>query len=953
MDTTPIYQLRPADVYAYLESAPHGLTSDEAAQRLALFGPNLLSEQRQPPLWRKFLADSTHLMALLLWAAGLAALLFGQWMLGLAIFVLVLVNAAFSLWRTYRVEQAMAALRLLLPEYTRLLRDGQEVSLPSSQVTPGDVLVLAEGDNIPADARVVEEYGLRTNNATLTGDALPARKTADASLRQELSEVERPNLVFAGTTVAAGTGLAVVYATGMLTQFGRIAHLTQAVEESPTPLQVEMTALTRRISLVAIGAGLLAGLAAALEPAVEASWPEVLLLSLGVIVALIPEGLPATQTLALALAGQRLALKGVLVKKLAVLETLGTLSTICTDKSGTLTQNQMTVREVWTAGQAFQVSGVGYNPAGGFSPEPAGQPSEADLHRLLAAALLCNNARLNPPGPGHPQWTTLGDQTEAAMRVSALKGGLVEAQVGQQLPRVHELPFDARRKRMTTIHQGLEPGGERLACVKGAPREVLQLCSTIQVNGKPVPLDNSMRRAIEAAVDEYARRALRVLAVAERRLPAGMRSYSPESVEQGLTFLGLMAMHDPPRPEVSEAIATLRQAGIRLVMITGDYGLTALSLAQRIGMLAAPEALIVTGAELEALNDQQIQALLEREVIFARMAPEHKLRMVAALQARGEVVAVTGDGVNDAPALRKADVGIAMGMTGTDVAKEAADVILTNDNFATVVDAIREGRALYDNLRKFSAYIFSSNMAAVAPFLLTALTHLPLALRVAQILAIDLGTDMLPGLGLGSEKPEPDILQRPPRRRAQAVVERGLLRRAFLWLGAIESLLCFSGFFLVYALAGRLEDLTAGALALPPAALSFPPLAVLAGELSSLDENQVYWLAVTVYYAGVVSAQVGNAFACRTEINRSRLLGWTSNRFLLGSIAVSILLLLALIYTPLGRPLAFTPVPGLLWLWLAPYGLVLYGLEWIRKALFRQALRKKAKTAAAVRPESG
>ncbi len=668
-------------------------------------------------------------MALLLWVAGGIALWLREPTLGIIIWVVVLVNAALSYWREYRAEQATAALQHLLPSYARVIRDGAEVKVDASDLVAGDLLVLAEGDNIPADARVVEEYGLRVNNAVLTGEAVPARKTADASLREGISEVERPNLVFAGTSVVSGTGRAVVYATGMLTQFGRIVRLTQAVREEPSRLQQEMSRLTRTISLIALGLGVIVFAVGIVD--VNLGINEAFILALGIIVATIPEGLPATVTLSLAVAVQRLAQKGVLVKKLSILETLEHVSVICTDKSGTLTQNQMTVRQVWVSGKPLVVTGTGYEPEGDFVPNPGSEAAERDLHALLTAAMLCNNSRLNPPAPDHPHWTVLGDQTEAALRVVALKGGLVEETLNMTLPRIHEIPFDARRKRMSTIHQvnrkdGLFPeisAGQQVAFVKGAPREVLQLCTHIRMHGEVTPLDDSLRVRILSANDDYARSALRVLALAYHELPQRVGSYSAERVEVNLVFLGLTAMMDPPRPEVAEAVSTCRKAGVRMVMITGDYGLTAESLARRIGMLSTPNPLILTGAELEQLNDIELQGMLEKEVIFARMAPEHKLRLVAAFQAQGEVVAVTGDGVNDAPALRKADVGVAMGLVGTDVAKEAADVILTNDNFSTIARAIEEGRTVYDNLRKFTTYIFSSNVPEILPFILTALLN--------------------------------------------------------------------------------------------------------------------------------------------------------------------------------------------------------------------------------------
>ena len=658
-----------------------------------------------------------HPMALLLLAAGVLALFSLQPGLAVIIWGMVLVNAGFSFWQSYRAGQATQVLQELLPAYARAIRSGVESQFPAVEIVPGDLLILAEGDRIPADARIIEEYGLRVNNSTLTGEALPSRKTADASFREDISELEQPNLAFAGTTIVSGTAKAVVFATGMSTQFGRIAHLTQTADEMPGALQQEIFRLTRKLSWIVLGLASIVFLVALFQ--LELKRLEAFLLALGIMVAVLPEGLPATVSLTLAIASQRLAKRGVLVKSPSVIETLGNISVICTDKSGTLTQNQMTVRWLWVPHHHVQISGIGYEPVGEFTPSAPGQPFEKDLAALLHAAILCNNARLTPPSREKPQWSCLGDQTEAALKAAAIKGGVIEAPLAVLFPRLHEIPFDARRKRMCTIHT-IKPhlmneyfpevqenpriavkSTPEIALVKGAPREVIQLCTHVLVEGVPQPFNESLRKDALAANDHFAQGALRVLALAYRILPPKTRPYSSENIEQGLTLLGLAAMMDPPRPEIAEAIQTCQQAGIRFAMITGDYGLTAASLARRVGMLTTDQPRIITGAEIEELTAPELRSLLSEEVIFARMAPDHKLRLVAAFQESGEIVAVTGDGVNDAPALRKADVGIAMGITGTDVAKEAADIILTNDNFASIVAAIEEGAPsmiIYANL---------------------------------------------------------------------------------------------------------------------------------------------------------------------------------------------------------------------------------------------------------------
>ena len=921
MTSAPIHSLRVLEVYQSLETSPDGIDTSEAASRLSLYGDNVLSEQPAQPKWQKFLGQVRHPFIILMLLAVVISSWQRDWTLAFVILSLTIANSAFSFWREYRAEQAIEKLRHLLPAYAHLTRNGTEAHIPASEVVPGDVLILAEGDNIAADARVVEEYGLRVNNASLTGEAVAARKTAEASILPNISDLERPNLIFAGTSVASGTGKAVVYATGMLTQFGRIAHLTQSVQEEPSRFHKELERLGRILTWVALIIGGIVWALSNYEPNISNLYDNPLLLALGTIVALTPEGLPATLTLSLAIAVQRLAGRGVLAKRLNVVETLGNVSVICTDKSGTLTQNQMTVREVWVARKRLQVTGVGYEPKGQFVPSPSGSTFEKELSRLLEAAMSCNNARVNPPSPEHPTWTSLGDQTEAALKVAALKYNFNEDKVSMLLPRIHEIPFDARRKRMTTIHR---ERGKEIALTKGAPREVLALCSQIMVAGETISLDETLRSEILAANDDYARRALRVLAFARRDLPPRSGAYTAESVECDLTFLGLMAMMDPPRPEVEQAIKVCHQAGIRIVMITGDYGLTAESLARRVGMITTLNPLIVTGAELDSYSAVDLQNLLTKEVIFARMAPDHKLRLVSAYQANGDVVAVTGDGVNDAPALRKADVGIAMGVIGTDVAKEAADIILTNDNFSSIVAAIEEGRAVYDNIRKFITYIFASNIPEVLPFLLTGAIGIPPALTVRQILAIDMGTDILPALALGSEKPEPGIMNVPPR-SSSLLLDRGLLTRSFLWLGLIEAGLCYIGYLCTYLLSGN-----ASLLNIPFVnSIQWPNLLNIPTDVGGV--------ASTVFLAGVVTVQVGNAFACRTSKAHTRQLGWGSNRILLGGVVLSLVLIVALVYIPpLANAFDNEIFPFVMWAGLFLYAPVLYTLEWIRKGMLRR-----------------
>lgn len=918
----PFSSLSLSELYQALETSPAGMSEEEVASRLNLYGPNILVDLPPPPIWSRLLGFYTHPMALLLWFSGVVLLISRHTYLAGLIWLVVLFNGSLSFWREYQAKKAVKALSKFLPVYARVTRKGEHSSVPAQDLVPGDLLILSEGDNIPADARVIEDFGLRVNNSTLTGEAVPIRKTSEPSMRDDLSEIEQPNLVFAGTSVLAGTGRAVVYATAMQTQFGRITNLTHTVKDEPSLLQGEMKLLSRRISIAAIILGAIVFLSAMTD--VQLPLVQSLVLATGIIVAMIPEGLMPTLTLILAMGVQRLAKQGVLVKQLSKLETLGTISVICTDKSGTLTQNQMTVRKLWVDGQILDVTGAGYNPEGDIHDSRGvkiNHKNSGSLEDLLTAAFLCNNSRLNPPRPENPRWGFLGDQTEAALLVLAKKGDVDDRAGAYQ--RIHELPFDARRKRMSTIHTS---HGQKVAFVKGAPKEVLALCETILLNGTECPLTDDLRADILAANDRFARQTLRVLALARRSLPERSGSYNPENVENHLVLLGLAGMMDPPRPEVASAVEAFRSAGIRMVMITGDYGLTAASLARRIGMISGPSPKIITGADLDGYSDEQLITLLDEEVIFARMAPDHKLRLVAAYQSRGEVVAVIGDGVNDAPALRKADIGIAMGIGGTDVAREAADVILTNDNFELISRAIEQGRAVYQNLRKFITYIFASNVPEVLPFILTAIFKIPLALNVVQILAIDLGTDLLPALALGLERPEPDILNHPPRKRTQSLIDRGLVMRSFTWLGLIETALCYLGFFIV------ISDAPGGNM------IYNPIVQFLFGPFGgSVVPSIRAMLASTVFQAGVVTAQIGNAFACRSEKGNVRWLGLLSNPYLIAGISIESLLILIMIYVPpVAIEFGHIPLPAHDWVWLVLFAPFLYLLERLRKSIVRR-----------------
>jgi magnesium-transporting ATPase (P-type) len=854
------------------------LTSEEARRRLAEVGANEIAEAKRAGSLRLLLGNFVHLFALLLWAGAALAWAAGMPELGAAIVVVIVVNAVFAFIQEFRAERAVAALRALLPSRVHVRRDGLVAEVDSANVVPGDLLLLAAGDRICADADLVAQRQLRVDESTLTGESYP---------------VEPETSVFTGTYVTAGTAEATVTATGMRTRFGRIAELTTEMQRERSPLERELDRVTRLVAALSVGIGTVFFLAAG---ALGMSIGNRFVFSIGVMVALVPEGLLPTVTLSLALATQRMARRKALVRRLSSVETLGETTVICTDKTGTLTQNEMTVRRLWTPAGVVEVEGAGYEPFGRFRLAGA-IVDPRSMSELLRAGLLCNDARLVHAEHG---WSIIGDPTEAALVVVAEKGGLRHEQETAHLPRLEEIPFSSERKRMTTVHLD---GQDRVAYVKGAAEFVLPLTT----------LPAGERTRIEDAAAAMERDALRVLALARRVLPK--TAITADEIECELELLGLVGMIDPPRPEVREAIRRCREAGIRIVMVTGDNGITAEAIAREIG-LTDGGAHVISGSELTAIDDRELAGRLAgRNVIFARIDPEQKLRLARLLRSSGEVVAMTGDGVNDAPALKEADIGIAMGRNGTEVAKEAADLILLDDNFVSVVAAVEEGRAVYDNIRRFAGYHFCSNVGELIPFLVWGVSGgaVPLPLVVMQVLAIDLGTDMLPAIALGTENAEPGTMDRPPRPRKERLLNGSTLARVFGWIGPLEGIAAISGFLFAYWLAGWRP---------------WEPLA---------DSGPIYVQATALTYAAIVMSQVGAGLAWRTNRRSIAEVGPLSNRFLLVGIAVEVALIALLTETP-GLQSAFhmRPLAGWAWLFLLVWPPIVLGAEEIRKGFIRR-----------------
>jgi P-type Ca2+ transporter type 2C len=897
--TTDAHRLSVPEIVQGFSTGPDGLSEQEARRRLQQFGPNTIEKARAEPPIRKLAANFTHLMAVLLWIAGAVAFVARLPELGIAIWCVNIINGLFSFWQEYRAQRAIQALRSLLPPKASVIRAGVERKIPAEEVVPGDLLLLNEGDNVSADARIVEESGLRIDQSTLTGESRPVRKVPEVPWNHPAGLGELPNVVFAGTSVVAGHGRAVAFSTGMHTEFGKIAYLTQTLREEPSPLQKELVHVTRVIAYVAVGFGLiffLLGLLLGTLPLAQSS-----LFTLGMIVAFVPEGLLPTLTLALALAVQRMAKRNALVKRLSSVETLGCATVICTDKTGTLTRNEMTVTALWVSGVPFQVTGTGYTPQGIIlqGGKPVGKAPEP-LHELLLAGSFCNNARLIPGDP----WSISGDPTEAAILVAAAKGGLDIAAELSANPRLNEIAFDSLRKRMTTVHRHQETG-RLIAYTKGAPKELLQLCV----------LSQDQREEALRAYDDLARSGLRVLAAARRNIPPEFPLESAEEVEKDMKFLGLVAMMDPPRDEVPEAIATCHNAGIRMVMITGDYGITAEAIARRIGMLRPGPATVLNGFELDIMSDESLKTLLQSDVVVARATPLHKLRVVDVLQGLGHIVAVTGDGVNDAPALKKANIGIAMGRGGTDVARNAADIVLLDNNFASIVNAVEEGRAVYSNIRKFITYILTSNTPEAAPFICFAFSagRIPLALNMMQILSIDLGTDIAPALALGAEPPEPGIMELPPRSLHAHLFTPGLLLRAYAWLGVPQALLTMLAFYATFWTNGYW------------------------GKWLDLPfQGDLYRQAVSVALASVIATQIGNVVTQRSETASIRRIGLGGNPLIWVGILFEIAVLALVLYVPtMQRVFGTSPLPAnSLWLLCAMVP-ALPLMDELRKALAR------------------
>jgi Ca2+-transporting ATPase len=815
-----------------------GLTVEEARARVLRFGPNELVERPRRPTWRILLDQFTNAMIIVLLAAALITLAIGDLKDTIVILAIVVLNGVIGFVQEYRAEQAMAALKRLTSPVARVVRAGQVMTVPATDLVPGDLVRLEAGDMVTADLRLVEAVALRVNEAALTGESEPAEKSIAALPGVTAAVIaDQRNIAFSGTAVTYGRGQGFVVATGMATALGRVAELLQEHAGGQTPLQRRLANLGMWLAVAAVAVCsivFVAGIA-------RGEAPETMFLtSVSLAVAAIPEGLPAVVTVALALGARRMAHRHALVRKLPAVETLGSVSVICSDKTGTLTENRMLVERVWTATREYRVAGAGYAPAGRIDPEPADDP---DIDALVRVAAACNDSTLHAPAHVGAEWTITGDPTEAALVALAGKLGVSQRSIVEAWPRVEELTFDPERRRMATLHRRRD--GIWVA-VKGA----------LEAIGPLLAADQSGRlRAAEDVAERYAADGYRVLAIAERTIPAVPDRL--ETSETDLRLLGLVAMTDPPRVESATAIEACRAAGIRPVMITGDHPLTARAIARRLRILDDP-ARALTGDELAELDDEAYAETVADVAVYARTSPEQKLRIVEAWQKRGAVVAMTGDGVNDAPALRLSDIGVAMGVMGTEVSKEAADMVLADDNFATIVAAVEEGRRIYDNIRRFVRYLLTTNSAEVLVMFLAPFLGLPLPLIAVQILWINLVTDGLPALALGVEPAERGAMRRPPRPRSESILAAGLWQQA-IWVGML--------------MAGVTLLVQAGALSLG-------------------------WAWQSMVFTTLALLQLGNALAVRSEQESAFRLGVRANPYLIAAVVGTALVQVALLYVP-------------------------------------------------------
>ena len=881
-----------------------GLSREEAQRRLEQYGRNELQEAPPPSFWALLLRQFNNFLIMILIVASLISLALGEYLDAGAIMAIVILNAALGVVQESKAEQALAALKKMAAPEATAIREGQIRTIPAAEVVPGDLLLLEAGGFVPADMRLIEAVNLRIDESALTGESVAVEKDADLVLDADASLGDRRNSAYAGTTVTYGRGRGLVVATGMQTQLGHIAELIQEYEEEETPLQRRLDQLGKWLGIAALATCAIIFVLGVFE---GRNALEMFLVAVSLAIAAVPEGLPAVVTICLALGLQRMVRRHALIRHLPAVETLGSATAICSDKTGTLTQNEMTVVRLYATGKEIEVTGGGYVPEGQFlrDGQPLDPKVDPTLEVLLTGATLCNDARLGRSEEyGDTSWAMTGDPTEGALVVAAAKAGLWQEALSEEHKRLAEAPFDSERKRMTTVHpDGKE--GRYIAYVKGAPDILLDLSTRILIDGRPVPLTDELRDDVLERNAAMASQALRVLAIAYRELDDLPSRPTPEDLEHDLVFVGLMGMIDPARPEVKEAIEVARRAGMETFMVTGDHQETAVAIARQLGLLEDGD-LVLSGAEISRTDDDTFRELAPRVRVYARVSPEHKVRLVEALRENGHIVAMTGDGVNDAPAVKRANIGVAMGITGTDVTKQTADMVLTDDNYASIVAAVEEGRIIYSNIRKFVYYLLSCNVGEILIVFLATLIGWPIPLTAIQLLVINLLTDGAPALALGLEKGDPDIMARPPRPPDEPV-----LNAEMRWGIAVQGLAITAATLTAYVLAMRW----------------FPE-----------DIN----VARATAFATLTLSELFRAYTARSEYYSVFRIGVFSNKYMQYAMLLSLAMLAAMFYLPPlhdvfdTRPLSFG-----LWVDILPLALTPSVAAELTKALLLRNMRAK------------
>lgn len=858
MEKVNWYSLEMQEVSSKLNTdLEKGISSELAKERLKTYGYNELTGKSGPTIWQMLLSQFQDFLVLILIGASLVSALIGEVTDSLVIILIVILNAVLGVVQEFRANKALEALKKMAAPEAKVIRDGKITEIPARELVPGDLVILEAGNYVPADLRLVESVNLKIEEASLTGESVPVEKNAEIVFNEDVPLGDRSNSAFMSTVVTYGRGKGIVVGTGMNTEIGLIAEMLESYEEEITPLQKKLAELGKILgiaSLAICGVVFLLGLIRGVPVL------EIFMTAVSLAVAAIPEGLPAIVTIVLALGMQRMVKRHSIIKKLHAVETLGSTTVICSDKTGTLTQNEMTARKIFVNGKFYSISGEGYRPEGEFTldGEKVDPLADPDLKMLFTIGALCNDAKLEESGTdGDKTYRIIGDPTEGCLVVGAAKASICLEELNKTKPRLQEIPFDSERKRMTTFHPHKDG---YIACIKGAPDVMLNLSNRILKDGQILNLTDDDRKQILEANHSMASQALRVLAFAfklENEIP---KDPKPEEVEKDMIFVGLVGMIDPARPEAKEAIQICKDAGIRPVMITGDYKDTAEAIARDLGMMDE-DSKVVTGAELDAMSDEELVSIADEVSVYARVSPIHKLRIVEAIKQNNHIVAMTGDGVNDAPALKKADIGIAMGITGTDVAKETAEMILTDDNFASIVAAVEEGRVIYSNIRKFIFFLLSCNIAEILIIFVAMLVGLPIPLKPIQLLWLNLLTDAFPALALGMEAKEPDIMKKPPRNPDEPIMDSRMKVQI-----AVQSI--------------------------------FMTVAVLGVFVFALNRTSNLQVAQTYAFATLIFSELLRAYTSRSETLSVFKLGIFSNKYMLGGTLISFLLLLVVIYVP-------------------------------------------------------